>query len=47
MAIAPNSRVLVTGAASGLGLALVRQLADRGCRVLATDVHAELPDVAA
>ena len=44
MVIAPNSRVLVTGAASGLGLALVRQLVDRGCRVLGTDVHAELPE---
>jgi len=44
MKIAPQSRVLVTGAASGLGLALVRQLADRGCRVLATDVHPTRPD---
>ncbi|WP_332665344.1 SDR family NAD(P)-dependent oxidoreductase [Aeromicrobium sp.] len=44
MAIAPNSRILITGAASGLGLALARQLGDRGCRVLATDVHAELPE---
>lgn len=42
--MAPDSRVLITGAASGLGLALVRRLADRGCRVLATDVHAELPE---
>nr|MCW2728672.1 short-chain dehydrogenase [Aeromicrobium sp.] len=45
MKIAPGSRVLITGAASGLGLALVRRLVDRGCRVLATDVHAETPDV--
>ena len=37
----PDSRVLVTGAASGLGLALVRNLIARGCRVLATDVHAK------
>lgn len=44
MPISPNSRVLVTGAASGLGLALVQQLVDRGCRVLATDVHADRPD---
>src|SRR5689334_22691012 len=44
MSIAPGSRILVTGAASGLGLALVRQLADRGCRVLATDVHTDVPE---
>ena len=44
MQIVPDSRVLVTGAASGLGLALVQQLAARGCRVLATDVHAEAPE---
>ncbi|EWT02362.1 short-chain dehydrogenase [Intrasporangium oryzae NRRL B-24470] len=43
---APTShrRVLVTGAASGLGLALVRGLAARGDRVLATDVALERPD---
>lgn len=35
----PGTRVLVTGAASGLGLALVTQLVEQGCRVLATDVH--------
>lgn len=40
----PGTRVLVTGAASGLGLALVTQLADAGCRVLATDVHADAPE---
>ena len=39
-----NSRVLVTGAASGLGLALVRRRAHRGCRGRATDVHTELPE---
>jgi NAD(P)-dependent dehydrogenase (short-subunit alcohol dehydrogenase family) len=44
MSIAPNSRVLVTGAASGLGLALVHQFVQRGCRVLATDVHRESPE---
>jgi NAD(P)-dependent dehydrogenase (short-subunit alcohol dehydrogenase family) len=44
MSIAPGSRILVTGAASGLGLALVRQLADRGCRILATDVHTDVPE---
>lgn len=44
MQIAQNSRVLVTGAASGLGLALVRQLVGRGCRVLGTDVHADIPE---
>ncbi|NRQ48914.1 SDR family NAD(P)-dependent oxidoreductase [Aeromicrobium stalagmiti] len=44
MSIPPQSRVLITGAASGLGLALVHQLVDRGCRVLGTDVHTELPE---
>ncbi|AXT86543.1 short-chain dehydrogenase [Aeromicrobium sp. A1-2] len=44
MSIALDSRVLVTGAASGLGLALVHQFVERGGRVLATDVHAELPE---
>jgi len=44
MKIVPGSRVLVTGAASGLGLALVHQLAERGCRVLATDVHVDVPE---
>jgi NAD(P)-dependent dehydrogenase (short-subunit alcohol dehydrogenase family) len=44
MSIAPNSRVLITGAASGLGLALVHQFVERGCRVLGTDVHGELPE---
>lgn len=39
MVIEPQARVLITGAASGLGLALAAQLALRGCRVLATDVH--------
>jgi len=33
------NRVLVTGAASGLGAALVRRFAERGDRVLATDLH--------
>lgn len=47
MTIPPGSRALVTGAASGLGLALVRQLVERGCRVLATDVHADEPDTLA
>ena len=36
-------RVMVTGAASGLGLAIVRQHAARGDRVLATDVISERP----
>ncbi|HET7800239.1 MAG TPA: SDR family NAD(P)-dependent oxidoreductase [Humibacillus xanthopallidus] len=44
---APTSprRVLVTGAASGLGLALVRAFVARGDEVLATDLQAERPDV--
>jgi NAD(P)-dependent dehydrogenase (short-subunit alcohol dehydrogenase family) len=42
---APPRRVLVTGAASGLGLALVQALAGRGDHVLATDVQSERPDV--
>jgi NAD(P)-dependent dehydrogenase (short-subunit alcohol dehydrogenase family) len=33
-----GARVLVTGAASGLGEALTRQLRERGARVLATDL---------
>jgi NAD(P)-dependent dehydrogenase (short-subunit alcohol dehydrogenase family) len=37
-------RVLVTGGASGLGLALVRALVARGDHVLATDVQADRPD---
>lgn len=44
MEIASTARVLITGAASGLGLALVKQFAQRGCRILATDVHNELPE---
>lgn len=38
-----SRRVLVTGAASGLGLALVRRFAALGDRVLATDLAAEPP----
>ncbi|MDV3221126.1 SDR family NAD(P)-dependent oxidoreductase [Intrasporangium sp.] len=38
-----SRRVLVTGAASGLGLALARGLAARGDRVLATDVTSGRP----
>ena len=44
MTVRSRDRVLVTGAASGLGLALVARLLERDCRVLATDVHAERPD---
>ncbi len=43
MKITADSRALVTGGASGLGLALVRRLAERGARVLATDIHDERP----
>jgi NAD(P)-dependent dehydrogenase (short-subunit alcohol dehydrogenase family) len=43
MKITADSRALVTGGASGLGLALVRRLAERGVRVLATDIHDERP----
>lgn len=39
----PQQRVLVTGGASGLGLALVRALAARGDLVLATDLAEERP----
>ncbi len=38
-----TARVLVTGAASGLGLALVTRFAARGDRVLATDLAADRP----
>lgn len=44
MKIAADSRVLITGAASGLGLALVHQYVTRGARVLGTDVHGEIPE---
>src|SRR6478672_9149317 len=37
-------RVLVTGGASGLGLALVRAFVARGDEVLATDLQADRPD---
>jgi NAD(P)-dependent dehydrogenase (short-subunit alcohol dehydrogenase family) len=40
-----NRRVLVTGGASGLGLALVTLLVQRGDRVIAADVHEARPDV--
>jgi NAD(P)-dependent dehydrogenase (short-subunit alcohol dehydrogenase family) len=38
------SRVLVTGGASGLGAALVRQFLAEGHQVLSTDVAAEGPE---
>lgn len=41
MEIKSGDRALVTGGASGLGLALVKNLAQRGVQVLATDVHEE------
>jgi NADP-dependent 3-hydroxy acid dehydrogenase YdfG len=43
MAIRTNDRVLVTGAAAGFGLALTRLLAERGCRVLASDLASDVP----
>lgn len=43
MAVRLNDRALVTGAASGFGLALTRGLAERGCRVLAVDLADETP----
>jgi len=39
-----DARVLVTGAASGLGAALTTKLRDAGARVLATDLGAEPAD---
>ncbi|MEO6997273.1 MAG: SDR family NAD(P)-dependent oxidoreductase [Terracoccus sp.] len=38
-----SRRVLVTGAASGLGLALVKAFVGRGDRVLATDISTDRP----
>ena len=38
-----SRRVLITGAASGLGLALTREFLALGDEVIATDVHAETP----
>src|SRR5699024_8728717 len=43
MQITPGTRVLVTGAASGFGLALTQQLVEHGAQVLATDQHDERP----
>lgn len=37
-------RVLITGAASGLGLALTREYLAMGDEVILTDIHAEAPD---
>lgn len=41
-----NRVAIVTGAARGVGAAVVRQLADQGWRVVALDVCADLPGVA-
>ncbi|CAN5303819.1 SDR family oxidoreductase [soil metagenome] len=43
MTIESGSRVLITGAASGLGLALTQQLAARDGRILAVDLHPSMP----
>lgn len=43
MAIRPNDRALVTGAAAGFGLALTTLLSQRGCRVLAVDLAEDPP----
>lgn len=40
----PARLVLVTGAASGLGLELAKQYLGRGDRVILTDIHDEAPD---
>lgn len=47
MQITPGTRVLITGAASGFGLALTQQLVERGARILATDRHDEWPETLA
>lgn len=39
-----SRRVLITGAASGLGLALTREYLALGDEVILTDIHAEAPD---
>ncbi len=41
--IEPQQRAVVTGAASGLGLALTKALIARGCAVLALDIHTDEP----
>ena len=41
MRLRDGSRVWVTGASSGIGAALVRELAGRGCRVAASARRAE------
>ena len=43
MEIGGNQRVLITGAASGLGPALTKEFVARGCRVLALDIHELVP----
>ena len=39
MEIEGNQGVRITGAASGLGLALTKEFVAHGCRVLALDTH--------
>lgn len=43
MTISSGERAVITGAASGLGLALTKEFVARGCPVLALDIHTDEP----